>query len=46
MTCICQVSWARMDDVRTQHDVLLGNADLRTDPDRRISPPRGVTLEV
>ncbi len=31
---ICQVPWARMDGVRAQHDVLLGNAD-------RISPPPG-----
>jgi len=46
MTRICQVPWARMDHVRAQHDVLLGNADLRADPGRRISPPRGVTLEV
>ena len=32
MTRICRVPWARMDDVRAQHDVLSGNADL-------ISPP-------
>ena len=32
MAHICQVPWARVDDVRAQHDVLSGNADL-------ISPP-------
>jgi len=43
MTRICQVPWARMDHVRPQRDVLLGNADLRADPGRcRPADPVGL----